>query len=863
MQKSLFSLTILSYVLLQNIFADTLQQNIVEVLHTNPVIQERLKNFRATQQDLNIAEAEYYPKVDLRMVAGYNRAGEIKKDGTSDWDHAVAHSDYRNYESSLTFTQNLFNGFGTTHQVDFEESRVLAAAYKYLEKSNDIAFKMVNVYVKVLRTNELVGTARENVQINESIYTKVQALFDSGLTTDSEVKKIQATLSLARSNLSVKKNNARDAEYEYRRVLGRLPEFSKMKRPALDVNMPQSIERAALYAIEHNPSLLVSRYNIRGAESLYKQRKKDHYPTVDLEVSQTFNDNDQLGNGFDQSDDRFKARVVLSYNLFRGGADRANVQKHISKIAQEVEIERDLKRQVVEGLDLSWNAYHMVQEQLKDLKDYSQYSEKTLELYKEEYDLGRRSLLDLLSAQNDVINSRSQIIQAEYDQLFAKYRILDAMGLLVVAVNGTADEFTSKVNLQADAEAKEVLDTTPDKLDVDGDNIVDNRDLCDNSLKENNIMPYGCKKIRLDDDKDGVSNEDDECPFTQIGVNVTTSGCKIDIETKIELDVEDEITETNLDLEEEIDNDNDGIKDSIDVDTNTPEGYQVDKTGQATALTLLVNFQKNSISLPTDLDDKIIEFAEYLKKYPELKANIVGHTSRTKVSGEAYNLTLSKQRAKRVALELEKYGISSHRLSFDGKGFAEPIADNATEEGRIQNRRVEIELIKDGLNPPEFTSEIDESLLEETFFEDDSILEETAGVDTSVCSDTLEGFSIDEDDCSMSKSLYIDFASNSSYLPNSSKSKVNEMTNLLQGNPSYSLEVIGHTSTDGTAKYNKWISQKRANRFMEALVNNGIDSSRISSEGRGEEEPIVINDWTLQEQRKNRRIELKIISEEM
>ena len=680
LQKSFIYIISLSFVSLSSLYANTLQNDIVESLHTNPVVLERLKNFRATQQDLNIAEAGYYPTVNLSSSLGYNRAGDLKKGiagNDNDYDHNVNNSDYRNYENSLTITQNLFNGFGTAYQVDYESSRILAAAYKYLEKSNDIAFQMTNVYVKVLRTNELVTTARENVQINDSIYTKVQALFDSGLTTDSEVKKIQATLSLAKSNLSVQKNNARDAEYEYRRILGRLPDVDNMQRPILEITMPESIERAALYAIENNPSLLVSRYNIKGAESLYKQRKKDYYPTVDLELSQVFNDHDGFLNGFDQPDDRFQARVVLNYNIYRGGADAANVQKHISKIAQEVEIKRDLKRQVIEGLDLSWNAYYMLQDQLKDLKDYSKYSEKTLELYKEEYDLGRRSLLDLLSAQNDVINSRSQIISAEYDKLFAKYRILDAMGLLVVAVNGTADEFTSKVNLQVDASAQEILDTVPIKLDVDSDNITDNIDLCDNSLKQNNIMPYGCKKIRRDDDKDGVYNEIDECPLTPLGASVLSNGCQIKVAR---------------------DNDNDGVDDSIDADTQTPEGYEVNESGEATALTLSINFKKNSIALPQDLNEKITEFSEYLKNNPDLKARMVGHTSRTKISGKAYNLKLSKQRARRVLLELQNNGVNIERLSATGKGFSNPVADNATQEGRVQNRRVEIEIIREKIN---------------------------------------------------------------------------------------------------------------------------------------------------------------------
>jgi outer membrane protein, adhesin transport system len=637
--------------------AYTLQESVKETLNTNPTVQESLKNFRATQQDLNIAKSEYYPEVDLSASVGYNNAGKIKTEDKSEYNHAVNDVIYNDYKSSLIFTQNLFNGFSTVHKVDFEKAKVLASAYKYLEKSNDAAFQMTKAYINVLKTKELVGTAKENVQINEDIYNKVKDLFEAGLTTDSEVKKIQSTLSLARSNLTVQKNNALDAEYTYRRVLGRLPEVSELEKPKVDVKMPESIEKAALYAIENNPSLLVSRYNILGAKSLWSQQKKNYYPKIDLEISQSFNDNNEIGNGFDQPDDRFKARLALTYNLFRGGADKASVQKHVSKMNQEVEIQRDLKRQVIEGLDLSWSAYSMIEKQLKDLKEYSKFSEKTLELYKEEYDLGRRSLLDLLSAQNDVINSRSQIITAEYDYLFAKYRILDAMGLLVVAVNGSADEFTSKVNLYVDeAAAKEVLDTMIIDPDLDQDTIAENVDLCDNSLKGTDTAPYGCKRAKV----------------AQIKAPVKTAVVEV----------------------QEKDSDSDGIADSIDSCPVTPVGYGVDSKGCANFVTMEVNFQKDSTKLPANLDKKIAEFAKYMRAYPNVKAKIVGHTSRTKVSNALYNLKLSKARASRVKQELINSGIEAMRLQSSGKGFEQPIADNSTEAGRIKNRRVEIELFR-------------------------------------------------------------------------------------------------------------------------------------------------------------------------
>ncbi|MBA3026837.1 MAG: TolC family outer membrane protein [Sulfurimonas sp.] len=667
-KRYLFALLAIGSLSFTSLSALTLKESVVEAMNTNPVVQERLKNYRATQQDLNIAESEYYPKLDFRASFGHTEAGAIKDSEDGSYNHLVQSDAYENYEASLILTQNLFDGFGTTNKVDYQESRILAAAYNYIEKTNDIAFKMTSAYINVLRSYELLQTARENVQINESIFSKVKDLYNAGLTTDSEVKKIESALALSRSNLTVQLNNTRDTEFSFRRVLGRMPDVSTMVKPDVDVPMPDSIERAALYSINHNPSLLVSRYNIKGAQALWKQNEKDYYPKIDLEVSQNYSDASDR-NAFDQPDDRFRARIVLNYNIFRGGADSATSQKNISKINQEIEIQRDLKRQVIEGLDLSWNAYEMIGLQLKDLKEYKDFSAKTLELYKEEYDLGRRSLLDLLAAQNDFINSKSQIITAEYEHLFSKYRILDAMGLLPMAVSGNEQDYASRVNLYTNAGAHEILDSVPVKLDVDSDNIPDNEDLCDNSVLENNIMPYGCKKIQRDSDGDGVYDSKDKDALTPKNAKVSPDGVALD-------------------------SDLDGVKDYEDLCPNTPIGYTVDKDGCTSSLTLTVNFQKNSTDIAAGLKNEIDEFSRFMKNNPGFKANIVGHSSRTAVSKAEYNLKLSKERADAFKAELIKRGISAERLTTQGKGFEKPIADNSTEEGRYLNRRLEIELLK-------------------------------------------------------------------------------------------------------------------------------------------------------------------------
>ena len=473
MIKKYFLMAIVSSV----ISAETLKENIIEIVDTNPVILERLKNFHFVQQELNGAKSEYYPTLDMRTSLHYNEDGIINNN---------VEDSYSSFENTTTFTYNLFNGFATQNNISQEQARVISASYNYIETVNDTVFKMSKAYIDVMKSLKLLDIAKESVDINQEVYEKVKVLFDSGFITESEVKKIQGSLALARSNYTVKKNSFNDSQYKARRILGRMLNILDMKHPSLKVDLPHSIQEAALYAIEHNPSIIVENYKIKSIQSLYKMQNSAKYPKIDFEIVHRYNKSDL-------DDDNLKAGIVMNYNIFDGGLNRSVKQKYISQIHQEVQNKREIKREIIEGLNLSWNSYEMTGIQLQDLVKYRDFSKETMELYQEEYDMGRKSLLDLLSAQEDFIKAKSQIVEAHYDKLFAKYRILDAMGILTSTIL-EGENIKSNVNLDLNVAPKEEKDTLPIKYDADDDKISDSYDLCDNSLKNTNIMDYGCIK---------------------------------------------------------------------------------------------------------------------------------------------------------------------------------------------------------------------------------------------------------------------------------------------------------------------------------------------------------------------------------
>lgn len=308
--------------------AQDLPSTVKEVLSTNPVILERLKNYNVIKQDITTAKSGYYPKLDLVLGAGRestDRSNRANNAPDTDFDFTV-------YQNSLTLTQNVFKGFETTYQVEQQENRAISSAYSYVEKVNDTAFSMVNSYIQVMKNTELLQTAKENVDINQEIFVKVKKLFDSGLTTLSEVNKIESSLALAKSNYVVQENTLLDATYNMQRILGRMMDPSLMVEPSFNAQLPNSLEEAAQFAIENNPSLLVSRYNIKLAQAAYKEKKAPFYPQLDLEVSQSMNKNLSATEG---NEDKFRAMAYLKYNFFNGFADTAALQKSVSQIHQE------------------------------------------------------------------------------------------------------------------------------------------------------------------------------------------------------------------------------------------------------------------------------------------------------------------------------------------------------------------------------------------------------------------------------------------------------------------------------------------------------------------------------------------------
>lgn len=438
MSRTTFSIIALAFCTSTALQALTLQEGVDEVLSTHPVVLERLHNYRATLEDLRMTESQYLPNVDY--------SGKIAREQTKNRFTEFQNLSFTSYENSLQLTQNLFNGFGTVYEADYNKARILAAANHYIENANDAAFTFVTNYIAALKNRDLLCIAKANVDFNEEIFVKVNKLFDAGMTTRSEAEKADTSLSLAKANYVVAQNNLADSLYNLERVLGKSVKIEELKDIEFSGTIPSSMEEMKEFARTHNPSILVRDYNIKAANAKREGSYRNYYPQIDAYARKSWSSNTS---GMEGTDQRSAFGLNVTYNLYRGNMDEAQIQKNISSLQQENENKRETIRRLDEQGELSWSAKQHISDQLVHLKRYQQTSEKTLELYKKEYDLGRRTLLDLLVAQNDYIAAESQIVRSENDLLLAYYRILDAMGAMVQNILGPkAEDFTKPVGLK-------------------------------------------------------------------------------------------------------------------------------------------------------------------------------------------------------------------------------------------------------------------------------------------------------------------------------------------------------------------------------------------------------------------------------
>lgn len=402
-----------------NLQAETLTEAVGEVIQTNPEIRTIAHNRLARDQEVRQVRSGYMPKLDV--IAGIG-AQEIYEPE----DNSLTPS-----QVQLSLRQNVFAGFADMNEIDRQEARVRSAAYHLQGTTENVALRTSKVYLDVLRNQELLALSQQNLETHLRISDQISLRSDSGIGSRADSDQALGRVALAQSNVIVTQTNLIDAKSNYLSVVGHLPgELEKPKTP--DELMPESMEQAEQLAIEKHPTLKSAEADIEARREQYEVAKAPFMPIVDIEVDQTWEEDYDRVEGRDED---LTAMIRLRYNLFQGFKDQARRVETTQLISEAQEIRNNTHRQVVESIRLSWMAYEAVMDRIQYLEERVRATYATAEAYTKQFNLGKRTLLDVLDTEAELINAKKDLANARYDGLYAQYRIFNGTGQLVSALS--------------------------------------------------------------------------------------------------------------------------------------------------------------------------------------------------------------------------------------------------------------------------------------------------------------------------------------------------------------------------------------------------------------------------------------------
>jgi adhesin transport system outer membrane protein len=394
--------------------AETLQDAVHYMLQTNPDVKSIAYNRLARGEEVKQARAGYLPSLDISYGAGI-----------ADQNNPFDDTSYPQ-STVLSLRQNVFRGFADQYEVERQTARVNSSAYLLQGRSENIALVTSRVYLNYLRQLELLELAKENLTIHQRIHDQIKLRSESGIDRKADLDQVMGRLSLAESSLVIAEANVADAETDYQFVVGRIPEHLVKPQPVDDF-IPALLEEAQQLAVKNYPILKSAQADVQAREAQYVVAKSNYYPKLDIVVDQKWEEDVDIP-GYEEE---LRATAVARFNIFNGFSDKARIAETCYLIKEAREIQKNTERQIIESIRLSWMAHQASQNSIVYLQNYVKSTGATAEAFSKQWNIGRRSMFDVLDIEAELVNAKIDLVNAQYDKLYAQYRILNGMGQLV------------------------------------------------------------------------------------------------------------------------------------------------------------------------------------------------------------------------------------------------------------------------------------------------------------------------------------------------------------------------------------------------------------------------------------------------
>lgn len=396
----------------------TLKEAAQAAVLKSPEVLARWHTFRESSEEAGVARGGFLPKLDYSVASGRQKT-EQKEVGTD--------LSYNRNDQTLVLRQMLFDGFATSSEVKRLGRAKLVRYYELLDASENVALEAGRAYLDVVRYRQHVALAEDNYIQHQAAYEQLKQRAASGVGKRVDVDQAASRLALADVNLTTAYANLHDVTARYVRIVGEQPGKALLAPTGWNNGFPGDAGAALTTAMKRNPALRASVENIEAAQYDLEGRRSAFMPKLDFVASTNKNSNyEDAGSRTDKI-----AELRLNFNLFNGGSDLARNRQYRERKDVALDLREKACRDMRQTLSIAYNDTLRLNDQMSHIRTQVSLLEKTRAAYRDQFNIGQRSLLDLLNTQNEYFDARRTLANAEADLAISYMRSYASMGQLL------------------------------------------------------------------------------------------------------------------------------------------------------------------------------------------------------------------------------------------------------------------------------------------------------------------------------------------------------------------------------------------------------------------------------------------------
>ncbi|MEP1441914.1 MAG: TolC family outer membrane protein [Hyphomicrobiales bacterium] len=408
----------------------TLKEAIGIALESNPTILSAGENKEAVEFELRQARGLYLPTIDLEGSTGFQRLNTPGRRSLGSSLGQAGDTLLPN-DVNLVVRQTIFDGGDRRSQVERQAARVDGASFRVAERSEAIALSVAQQYIEILLQQQIIEASRQNISILNRILGDINRAVAGGSGTRADTTQGRERLLAARANLKQAQQGHVEARARFKQLVG--VHFSSPARlGSIRRFIPASLSEAVRRAKKQNSRISAVAADIDSADAEVNGTRSVFLPRIEAEVRGAFGDDTGGSEGFTRD---LQGRLVARWNLYRGGRDVARRQELIRRADEQRTNLLSAHREVEESVRLAWNSREKQTELHAVRRKQAAANAQIVSSYRSQFQVGERSLLDLLNAQNTRFNSEILTKTTKYASIYGGFQVLGAMGGLVDALS--------------------------------------------------------------------------------------------------------------------------------------------------------------------------------------------------------------------------------------------------------------------------------------------------------------------------------------------------------------------------------------------------------------------------------------------